>query len=90
MRRVSADVLMMGGAGIVVLAWLFSWSPYALSAIAVGLGVATAGFLLDLRNKQRALVLAGIAVSWLTVVGFAAFAAIILLLFLGRFRGTVR
>ena len=90
MRRVSADVLRMGGAGIVVLAWLFSSSPYALSAIAVGLGVATAGFLLDWRNKQRALVLAGIAVSWLTVVGFAAFAAIILLLFLGRFRGTVR
>ena len=39
---------------------------------------------------ERALVLAGIAVSWVTVFGAAVFAALLTVLLIRRFRGSAR
>lgn len=90
MRRFGADLLMTVGALIVLVGWLLSSSPDAQWIILTGIALAVLGFLLDLRNVQRALVLAGIAVSWFTVFGAAVFAVLLVVLLIRRFRRSAR
>ncbi len=56
----------------------------------MGLAVAAGGFVLDWRNYQRALLLAAIAVSWITVMGFAVFAVVAIALLGATVRSRMR
>ena len=79
MRDLTSDALMLAGAVIVILGWLLSSTTFALGVIAAGVAIAFAGYAIDWRNPRRALWLLAISVSWITVLGFAAFAVVSLL-----------
>lgn len=78
------------GALIVLVGSLLGSGPDARWIIPAGIVLAVLGFLLDRRNVQRALVLAGIAVSWVTVFGAAVFAVLLTVLLVNRFRRSAR
>lgn len=78
------------GALIVLVGSLLSSSPDAQWIILAGIALAILGFLFDRRNVQRALVLGGIAVSWVTIIGAAVFAVLLTVLLINRFRRSAR
>jgi len=88
--RFGADLLMTVGALIVLVGSLLSSSPDAQWIILAGIALAILGFLFDRRNVQRALVLGGIAVSWVTIIGAAVFAVLLTVLLINRFRRSAR
>ncbi len=90
MGRFGADLLMTVGALIVLVGSLLSSSPDAQWIILAGIALAILGFLFDRRNVQRALVLGGIAVSWVTIIGAAVFAVLLTVLLINRFRRSAR
>jgi hypothetical protein len=76
MRLFFADLLMTVGAIVVLFGWVGA-GAYAISVIAVGLGIALLGYVLDWRSRLRAVVAIGIGISWFTVYGTLALLVIL-------------